>query len=68
MSDEQTPTPIDLLVDRLGQRIAMLTVENEWLRVQMEHMQKDAQREPMVNPILNGEHQADDAMEGVGPV
>lgn len=68
MSDEQQPTPIDILVDRLGTRIAQLTIENEWLRVQMQQMEQQRQQEPEVNPNLNGHAVLDDAHEGTAPV
>jgi hypothetical protein len=68
MSDQQQPTPIDVLVDRLGTKIAQLTIENEWLRVQLEAMQQQQQQESEVNPNLNGEHITDDTHEGVAPI
>lgn len=41
MSDQQVqPTQVDLLVDRLAQRIGQLTTENEWLKVQLELLQQ----------------------------
>ena len=60
MSDQQTPTPIDMLVDRLSQRIGQLTAENEWLRVQLELMQAK-QPESDVDPTMNGERIVEEA-------
>lgn len=62
MSDEQTPTPIDELVNRLANRIGQLTTENEWLRVQLELAQ--AQQQDKANPMTNGE--AQEAVHGSG--
>lgn len=52
MSDAVEPTPIDELVNRLATKIGQLTTENEWLRVQLEMLQR--QQQPEVNPNLNG--------------
>lgn len=52
MNDDQQPTAIDLLVDRLSRRIGQLTAENEWLRLQLEQAQQD---QPLA--ATNGEHQ-----------
>ena len=60
MSDEQTPTPVDLLVDRLATKIGQLSTENEWLRLQLELMQVK-QREPDVDPTMNGERIVEEA-------
>jgi hypothetical protein len=47
MSDQLVdPTPVDLLVDRLSQRVGQLTVENEWLKVQIGLLQEQTAEEP----------------------
>ena len=54
MSDETQPTEIDLLVNRLATKIGQLTVESEYLRVQLELAQKQQPQEADVVPEMNG--------------